>query len=335
MLTQEQMIMQSLATANNYLHTGRPNKALEMLSLIDRVAPDHPITKQMMDFIVAVEMNQPRPDLVQYFGENWAEQDLSGKSIEVFCDQGMGDVINLLRYIVLLKDEYPTATVILNCYAFFNELERFIKFEHCIDKFVAIHEPCDYHTNIMSLPALLNGLEFDVNYPVHFKEVIEQTRIPAYSSFINEVLPETKEKTQIGVAWETKANNPLSVVKSIPVELFRGFDMDMVELHCLLPVQDVPDFMTGHKINDLLDTAHLITQMDLIVSVDTVVLHLAGSLYRRTFALLPYDADPRWGSMATTVWYPTVDIFRQGEDRDWNPVIQSVKNNIVAMHKIR
>ena len=73
------------------------------------------------------------------------------------------------------------------------------------------------------------------------------------------------------------------------------------------------------------DTAKFINAMDLVISVDTGVLHLAGALGKQTWGLLPYNPDWRWGLYGSqTTLYPSVELFRQSEKNDWVPVIEEI-----------
>jgi len=74
------------------------------------------------------------------------------------------------------------------------------------------------------------------------------------------------------------------------------------------------------------DTAALVAQLDLVVSVDTSVAHLAGALGKPVFILLPHVADCRWlTGRADSPWYPSARLFRQGEARDWTPVVLELR----------
>jgi len=82
-------------------------------------------------------------------------------------------------------------------------------------------------------------------------------------------------------------------------------------------------------IGDFADTAALMMELDLIISVDTAAAHLAGALGRRIWTLLPFVPDWRWGLESGTVpWYPTMRLFRQPALGDWEPVIGRVKEEL-------
>jgi hypothetical protein len=86
------------------------------------------------------------------------------------------------------------------------------------------------------------------------------------------------------------------------------------------PIEDFAD-----RICDFSDTAALIANLDLIITVDTAVAHLAGALGLQTWLMLPFSADWRWGlHSATTAWYPTITLFRQDSPCDWQGVVSRI-----------
>ena len=72
----------------------------------------------------------------------------------------------------------------------------------------------------------------------------------------------------------------------------------------------------------------------MVVSVDTAVLHLAGAMGKKTLGILPREADARWGHNDFSVWYPSVELFRQGSDMDWEKTISRVKQTLVEFRNI-
>lgn len=320
-------VSQATATANNYFHTGRPNKAIEMLSIVKTIDPNDSVAELMMQKICCDQFGVQPPDLTEFFGQNWLGENLDGKSIEIFCDQGMGDTINLLRYVKQLKKEYD-CRVVLNYYAFYNQFERLLESQSdYIDVFAPFHIKCDYHTNIMSLPAIMNGIELYVYYPANFSLILK-TSIPPQIA-IDVPVRKIQSKRKIGIVWQTNADNPLSEQKSIDQSILVQLKSIDADFYCLQPLEFVSDWIKPLPIEDLHDTASFINACDCVITVDTAVLHLAGVLSKKTFALIPFDADPRWGESEKTVWYPNVEIFRQNIDLDWNKPLVGLKNRVL------
>lgn len=110
----------------------------------------------------------------------------------------------------------------------------------------------------------------------------------------------------------------------------RVLDVEQAQRLLALPgAVDLAPAVTGAK--DFLDTAAIIAGLDLVISVDTAVAHLAGAMGKPVWVLLPYVADWRWmAGGETTPWYPTARLFRQGPDRAWAPVVDAVGRQVRA-----
>jgi len=313
----QQFIDQSLALGNNYVHTGQVDRAEELLKMVSRVAPESKTAN-----FVKVSLNGM---LVSNMGVNWSGQSLDGKSIEIFCDQGMGDIINMLRYLEEMKRRWDCC-IVLNSYAHFDQMEELVEGLPCVDRFVRFHETCDYHTNIFTTPYVLN----DVNpeYPPNFGDILK-TDIPEQSTIEVEV-PARRSMFSVGVVWRSHPNNILTVKKSMVVEEMRILKNEKILLYSLVP-EESADFLVTKPLQNLKNTASLISALDAVVSVDTAVLHLAGAMGKPTFALLPKVTDARWGNEDTTAWYPSVRLFRQETRDDWQSPLRRVQRELDLM----
>lgn len=316
----QQFIDQSLALCNNYVHTGQEGKAEDLLKMLSRVAPE----SKTVNFIKASRYGMLSPTM----GERWIScytQPLDGKSIEVFCDQGMGDIINMLRYLEEMKRRWD-CRVVLNCYAHFDQMKDLMEDVSCVDRFLKFHERCDYHTNIFTIPCILNDI--DPEYPPNFDELLG-TEIPE-QSLIEVTPPARQSRFSVGVVWRSNPNNILMVKKSMDVEEMRTLKNENTLLYSLVPGGSA-DFLATKPLENLKNTALLISVLDVVVSVDTAVLHLAGAMGKTTFALLPKVADVRWGKEDTTVWYPSVRLFRQEKKNDWQTPLSRVKRELALL----
>lgn len=317
---------QALATAINYAMTGRPDKAIGLVAQAAKVGPS-PVADQIMRWLATGD-NRGLP---AFIGEWWTGGPLAGKSVEVFCDQGMGDVINLLRYLKVMKDRWA-CRVVLNCYAFHAELAPLLAGLPYVDEFTPAHARCDYFTNLMSVPALLGGLAFDVYYPAHWTALLA-TPVPPQPPLAAAPLV-LDGGFRVGLAWRSNLSNPIGAKKSLPVEAFAPLEDGVTTLYSLLPDEDKYNMMVNLPLKHLGDTARAVAGVDAVVTVDTAVLHLAGAMGKPTLALLPAEADPRWGGGPGTVWYPSVELFRQPPDGDWDATVARVKERLVAMRHL-
>lgn len=103
--------------------------------------------------------------------------------------------------------------------------------------------------------------------------------------------------------------------------------------------QDIRQFDAQHRLVDLgsqlrswEDSARLLTELDLLITVDTAIAHLSGSLGRPTWIMLPFVADFRWLlDRSDSPWYPSVRLFRQPQPQDWRPVIMALQSALAAV----
>jgi hypothetical protein len=159
------------------------------------------------------------------------------------------------------------------------------------------------------------------------------------SKFWQDKLP-IKTKLRVGIAWSgslshpsdtnplTRRNIPLDrliVLFGLPCE-FHLLQKevkrdDQLVLNSLTQINCHQD-----ELKDFSDTAALVMQMDLVISICTSIAHLSGSLGKKTWVLLPYSADYRWMlHRKDSPWYPTATLYRQPEIGDWDSVIDQVK----------
>jgi hypothetical protein len=144
---------------------------------------------------------------------------------------------------------------------------------------------------------------------------------------------------RVGLAWAGNPKHPNDRNRSIgftaldPILHVPGVDFYSLQIANarVLPSQlsgaGILDFTT--HLSDFADTAALMAELDLIITVDTAVAHLAGALGRRVWTLLPFVPDWRWGlAREDTPWYPTMRLFRQTRAGDWEAVIQRVAGEL-------
>lgn len=259
----------------------------------------------------------------------WQGDALDGKSILVWGEQGLGDVLMMLRYLPLLKRDKGAARVQLVCPPPLAALARGIpEIDAVIERTISAADiQFDCHCAIMSLPYLF-GTRLD--------------RIPAApylhapadkKAFWAERLAGLRGR-RIGLAWGGNKDLSADALRSIALEKFApllalpGIDWISLqkgerqdELKALgWPIRDWMD-----ECHDLQDTAALMENLDLIVAVDTSVVHLAGALGRPTWLLNRYGSEWRWLlDRSDTPWYPSMRIFNQPAPKDWDAAIAAV-----------
>ena len=188
----------------------------------------------------------------------------------------------------------------------------------------------------MSLPALfsteLHSMPSHVPYLQTNQPAPEHLRLEPPPGGLN-----------VGVVWASNPDNkamyrnksmPLASLMPLLTDLLQ---LGLIELHSLQFGQDADqlkpwlglDGVTDwhQHLNDFSDTAHLVRQLDLVISVDTAVAHLAGALNRPTWLLLPQNADFRWmKDRSDSPWYPSMRLFRQRQHGDWSGVVEDLRH---------
>jgi hypothetical protein len=272
---------------------------------------------------------------VRHFSQKpWlGDADIAGKTVLVHSEQGFGDTIQFYRY--LAKLEKLGCKVILETPAPLVPLFTAQKSNFEIITWGATHPQFDLHCPLMSLPhafkTTLQTIPASIPYLFSSSDKLDHWRTKL----------DKKGKPRVGLAWSANSRNT-DTRRNIPLELLLPKMSTGIEWHSLQ--KDVPeDDRSGLKsipaivdytasLNDFSDTAALIAELDLVISVDTVVAHLAGALGKSVWILLPFHPDFRWLRGRTdSPWYPTARLFRQTHNGDWGGVIDQVSREL-QMH---
>ena len=264
-----------------------------------------------------------------------------GKTLVVYCEQGVGDLIQSLRYVKYLKKK--KVDVVVECPESMISLLVANGYTVTADGSEINH---DYHCSIMSLPYFLNTVittEF-----LGFEDFAESG--PYLKAHQEADLSDYDNKFRVGIAWAGNPMHPKDRDRSCYLNEFdRLNNLSNIKLFSfqkdtrprIWPPQKEPvdltdgsDDMrvvdTSEYLNDWQSTAALLEKMDAVVTVDTAILHLAGALGVRTYLLLPDVPDTRWGFDGnSTFWYPTVHIIRQSEPGNWKPMFKEVTRLLV------
>lgn len=256
----------------------------------------------------------------------WDGSPLNGKRILVYAEQGFGDTIQFVRYvpdIVKLGGK-----LVLACQ---QELCRLMGYQDNITELVSFNAalpafdvqcpiltlPRLFGTNLNNIPAAAPYLKIDAALKEKWKE-----RLPQDSSLV-----------KIGVAWAGRPAHRNDHNRSFPLSMLAGLAKIPRIWLCSLQKGEAakqatnpPDGMEirdfGDQIEDFADTAALIENLDLVVSADTAVVHLAGALNKQVWVLIPFAPDWRWMlKRADTPWYLTMRLFRQERLGDWEAPI--------------
>jgi hypothetical protein len=148
---------------------------------------------------------------------------------------------------------------------------------------------------------------------------------------------------RVGIAWAGDPTHKLDLMRSCTLSAFAPLaELEGVAFYSLqkggraakpgeAPAR-MKFFDFTEELTDFSDTAALMSSLDLIISVDTSIVHMAGALGRPVFTLLPYNPDWRWLlGRADSPWYPTMKLFRPSRPRDWETVFANVKAELARM----
>jgi len=265
-------------------------------------------------------------------GPRWRGESLAGRSLLIGSEGGYGDMIQFCRYAPLLK-EAGLARIGIVCRP---ALKRLFASLPGVDVVVAmgdlIPEPWDYWTLPLSLPlhcgTRLDTIPAPIPYLRASPDLVRSmgTRLPPAG-------------IRVGLAWR---GNPqfdndedrslpsltlLAPLAAVPGVQFVSLQKGGGDGDPPSPPPGVDVLDLGSCLGDFADTAALVAHLDLVISVDTAVAHLAGALGKPCWVLLPhYKTDWRWfKDREDSPWYPdSMRLFRQGDAEDWVPVIQAV-----------
>ena len=237
--------------------------------------------------------------------------------ILIACDQGLGDHLQFIRYLPLIKNKFKSIQVgclppLIKLFSEnFPDIE-FLKYTEIDTKKQAIR--------ICDIPYIFN-IDFD--------------NIPSKDQYLDAKPADIKsDKLKIGICWEAGGvalRGPLERTIN-PKNLAPIFNMENIQLYSLQledtfdALKDYPNIINlGKEFKNFSDTASAIKAMDAVICVDTSVLHLAGALGVKTFLLLPYIADWRWfEDTKTTPWYNSVELFKQIDPISWEKPVKDI-----------
>jgi tetratricopeptide (TPR) repeat protein len=270
----------------------------------------------------------PTPEFLQ---PAWDGGPIAGKRILLYPEQGLSDVLLFVRFARELKRR--GATVLVLCQALLKDLLATVDY---IDGVVAEGEKLpdfDLHASMVSLPHLCRS-DFDaiIAEPPYLKAPADSTRIKLGSL--------ERARLRIGIYWAAMPGQSLDRQRSVPFPHFLALAGDpellVFSLQGGAHQKDILHFGAaglvhdvGRGIFDFAEAATALSQLDLLISIDAPVAHLAAAMGTKTWVLLPSTADWRWQlGGARAPWYPSARLFRQPRPGDWDSVFAAVRNGL-------
>jgi tetratricopeptide (TPR) repeat protein len=268
----------------------------------------------------------------------WDGSDARRKTVLIFAEQGLGDTLHFVRYLPLVRQR--VGRLVFQCQP---PLRQLLAGAAGIDEFVPADQPTpefDTYAPLLSLPHLL-GIPDPHNTPA-----------PPYLKANPELVAKWKAELEriagfrVGICWQGNPHHPSDRARSFPLSLLaplaglpgvrlislqKGFGREQIAMFsqrdALVDLGSRLDEGTGAFI----ETAAVIKNLDLVITADTVIAHLAGALGAPVWLLLSAVPDWRWGrSGNTTPWYPSMRLFRQSRLLQWQDVLDAVRTELVS-----
>jgi tetratricopeptide (TPR) repeat protein len=274
----------------------------------------------------------------------WQGELLNGRRILLHAEQGLGDTIQFSRYLsmvvarggqVILQAQQPTIRLM--------ESLSVVRSGHAELLPMGARLPAfDCECPLMSLPSVFRTTIETVPWPGAYLEAApaqvaeKMILFPSHSS---------SHKLRIGLAWagnpNYKADRQRSVKLSTLLPILNNPGVTWISLQKGSPADDLTALPADLKIQDgssrdrdLAETSALLATLDLVITTDTCIAHLAGAMAKPVWILLPHLADWRWMQQAvTTPWYPTARLFRQSAPGDWAGVVNRVCRDLTRLCK--
>jgi tetratricopeptide (TPR) repeat protein len=260
---------------------------------------------------------------------------IEGKTLLVYAEQGVGDIIQFSRY--LKKVATLGARIVFRAPV---ALYKLLQHLEGVAQIISNDEKLpnyDYYCPLISLPLI---------FKTNLSTLAQETQKPYLYALPDLIqswqkrLPSTK-KLRIGLCWSGSTTFAEDTLRSIPLDKFYKITNDHAEFFSLqteLREEDIPTLQKiqetnphfhhlGKSLQDFTDTAAIIASLDLIISVDTGVAHLAAALGKPCWIFIAAAPDWRWLlDREDSPWYPTIRLFRQNKLKEWDEVIERVKH---------
>jgi hypothetical protein len=267
--------------------------------------------------------------------QRWTgRESLQGRTILIHAEQGVGDAIQFARYVGVVAE--LGARVVFETYA---PLMSLFRGRWGVAELMANGEappPVDFHCPLMSLPLAFLNAKITTEPGVPYLDA-EPEAVGRWRARIG------GDRLNVGLIVSGNPAHGKDAQRSLPLEqlaegLPEGANYWLMQKQprerdlAFLPQR--PDIaLVSDELGDYADTAALCEALDVVISVDTSVAHLAGALGRPTWILLPHFPDWRWGQneSETTHWYPSARLFRQTQPDDWTAVRQAVRRELEAL----
>jgi FkbM family methyltransferase len=231
------------------------------------------------------------------------------QTVLIWSEQGFGDMMMWARFMPMVLERAPNA--ILECHSSLFELfeQSNLVPPGCLYRLHRSLPDYDLHCSLPSVTAAMNVSRDDIAYAGREPYLIADPGLIR-------TWRERGNPSTAGICHRGSAKSERPLTRDIPAPLFDQINKfgPFFHLH------------QGGQFENFADTAAAIATLDLVITVDTVIAHLAGAMHTPTILLLSTDPDWRWGLRGnSSIWYPTMRILRQKKFRDWSPVMDTLE----------
>lgn len=273
---------------------------------------------------------------------DWNGENLKNKKIILYNEQGAGDLIHFVRFAKKIKDQ--KAKIIVACDSNMKDIFNYVDF---VDDIICDQSEIDKKTKNCHFKCSVASLPF--NLKINNKNQICNKK---YFNIKEKVKLKKSKNLKVGIVYAGSHLHPYDWRRSIVFSQLKPLsELTNCDFYVLQKFQerkrtwatkivdpfDVELFENwidlSPELKTYYDTAKAINSLDLLITVDTSIVHLAGAMNKKTWLLLDYNNDWRWGSESdTTHWYPSIKMFRQSSlNYNWEDVIQKVKKELSGL----
>lgn len=261
------------------------------------------------------------------------QTDLAGKTVLLYREQGLGDTLQFSRFAKQVHER--GARVLLEVQPELVELlSRACPFAQVVSSDREL-PPFSHSCPLLSLPLVLRTQPDQIPPPTP-GVTASADQMELWQTRLGE-----RRALRVGVVWSGNPDHVDDAQRSIPLSTFKSLfceGIDWISLHKDVRASDQPALdqspairSFGEHLHSFSDTAALIAQLDLVICVDSSVAHLAGTLGKETWLLLPFNPDWRWlTERSDTPWYPGMTLYRQTERGNWTEVLDRVRRELLT-----
>ncbi len=334
---------------------GNYDLALESYAQAEKLSPDEAETHRNLGVIYLLKGDFERgwreyrwrwkcPEAAQYSypQPKWTGQPLAGKTILLYSEQGLGDALHFIRFGAVLKEH--GAVVVVHGPAALNALlQKCRGLDAYVPNSLPIEQPFDYHCSLLDVADVL---AIDVSKIPMADGYLEPPEylVGYWQRWLKALPPAT---LRVGLVWQGNRDHMADIFRSFPLKTYaslgrieqvqfislqQGFGTEQIrDWSGVRPLIELPEG-TDVSSGAFMDTAAIVSQLDLVITSDTSMAHLCGALGRPAWVLLNKMPDWRWLlDREDSPWYSSLRLFRQSKQGDWAGVAAQVEARLCEL----